>query len=313
MDRLDLRSARVMSAGRLRSAGEYCMNLVKQADFDNYLAGLLVPGEHRGAHFALRAFNVELASMKDQTHGNAIAGRIRFQWWRETIDSIYNGAGATEQQFKQQPVAYALSHYCRDMGLSRHWLERSLEARQRDLSQDHHETLDDLETYAEQGHSSILYLLLESMDVRNEQSNYMASHIGVCSGLTTFLRGFPHHVSKRQLYIPLELLRKNSLTAGQVLSGAALPVDASRALQDCVFEVASQAHGHLELARDLFADEAKAIPRRAIHICGPAVRSALYLKTLREMNFDPLHPDLQRNSQLAYQWKLLQMRFRKSL
>ena len=288
------------------------MNLVKQSDFDNYLAGLLVPSKFRGAFFAIRAYNVELASMKDQTHGNAVAGRMRFQWWRDVIEGIYNGRGAHggEQQYLQQPVAYALAYYSQEHGLTRHWLERSLDARQRDVTQESHESLDDIETYAEQGHSSILYLLLESMNIRDDQSNYLASHVGVCSGLVTLLRAFPYHVSKRQLYLPRSMLRERSLTVGQLLSGPPLTAETQTALQDCVFEVACQAHGHLDKARTLAATTTK---HDAFHVCGgPALRSAMFLKLLQEKNFNPNHPDLIKSVQFEYQLKLLRARLFRS-
>jgi len=303
-----------MTKGGLRAAGDYCFSLVKQADFDNYLSGLLIPKAYRGAYFALRAYNVELATMKDNSNSNAAAARIRFQWWRDTIENIYNGGGVEGQQYLKHPVAYALSYYCKEHGLTRHWLERSLDARQKDALGGHHETMDDLENYAEYGHSSILYLILESMNVRDPQSMYMASHIGVCSGLTTALRGFPYHVSKRQVYIPMETIRKRSITAGQILSGPPETAQLREALQDCIYEVASQAYGHLDRARSLIEDKqdaTKIVHRDAIHICAPAVRSALFLETLRINNFNPYHKEIH-DKRVTYQLLLLKMRFFKS-
>lgn len=72
--------------------------------------------------------------------------------------------------------------------------------RQRDLTGAQPETLSDLEDYAEQGHSSILYLILEALNVRDQDSEYAASHVGVCSGITTLMRGFPHHASQVSCY-----------------------------------------------------------------------------------------------------------------
>lgn len=293
----------------IRTADDYCMNLVKNNDFENYLAGLLIPKQYRGAYFAVRAYNVELATLKDQMNGNAVAGRIRFQWWRDTIDEIYN----KKESSHQQPVAYALSYYCNQHGLTKRWFERSLEARQRDTILEQHETLDDLENYAEQSHSSILYLLLESMNIRDENTNYMASHIGVCSGLTTLLRGFPFHISKRQTYIPRDTMQKNSISIVQLLSGPPNAEDKGlrTALQNCIFDVASQAHGHLDRARILHKGEENTAPisKLAINICSPAIRSSMFLEELRRVNFDPYHHDLHKNIQLKFQYQLLRMRF----
>ena len=73
--------------------------------------------------------------------------------------------------------------------------------RQRDLFGEQPETLDDLENYAEQGHSSILYLLLEALDIKDENAEFAASHVGVCSGITTLLRGMPYHSSQVKEYL----------------------------------------------------------------------------------------------------------------
>jgi NADH dehydrogenase [ubiquinone] 1 alpha subcomplex assembly factor 6 len=68
--------------------------------------------------------------------------------------------------------------------------------RYKDLSNELLISMDDLETYAECGHSSILYLILEILDVQNKNAEFAASHIGVSSGIVTTLRGFPHHSAK---------------------------------------------------------------------------------------------------------------------
>ncbi len=43
----------------------YCAELVRQADRDRFLAALFAPAEHRGALYALYAFNVEIARVRD--------------------------------------------------------------------------------------------------------------------------------------------------------------------------------------------------------------------------------------------------------
>jgi len=173
------------------------MDLVKKHDYDSYLAGLLCPKESRDAYFAIKSFNVEIAMIKDNTHNNLMAGRLRFQWWRDLINEVYNGVeGGKVSSLSKSPIAQAISSSVSQHDLSQRWFERSLDARQRDLNSEQPETLDMLEDYAEQGHSSIQYLILESLGVRDEASEYATSHIGVCSGLTTILRAFPYHAAQ---------------------------------------------------------------------------------------------------------------------
>ncbi len=115
---------------RASASDEYCVDLVKKHDYDSFLSGLLVPKESRAAYFAIRAFNVEIAMIKDQTNGNLLAGRIRFQWWRDLIDEIYNGGGGkSTSMIGKQPVAQALGIHVEKHSLSSRWFERSLDAR----------------------------------------------------------------------------------------------------------------------------------------------------------------------------------------
>lgn len=62
-------------------------------------------------------------------------------------------------------------------------------------------TMDDLEDYAEYSQSSLLYLTLESMGIKDENTEFIASHLGVCKGILTLLRA--HSVHQTQVsYFP---------------------------------------------------------------------------------------------------------------
>ena len=108
------------------SAVENCTALVKQHDFDNYLAGLLLPKIHRAPYFAVRAFHVELALIKDQSRGNALSGRMRFQFWRDSIDQVFAGKSSISTQ---TPVARALHYHVDKFSQSHRFFIRALDAR----------------------------------------------------------------------------------------------------------------------------------------------------------------------------------------
>ena len=48
-----------------QQASEYCRNLVAKADRDRYLTSLLAPPELQADLWALYAFNVEIATVRD--------------------------------------------------------------------------------------------------------------------------------------------------------------------------------------------------------------------------------------------------------
>jgi NADH dehydrogenase [ubiquinone] 1 alpha subcomplex assembly factor 6 len=104
----------------------YCIDQVKNYDYDNYLGGLLIPKRFTESYFAIRAFNIEIATIKDQSHSNTMAGRLRFQWWSDAIDEIYSKKVTSKMS---HPVVSLLSSIIRDQSLSKRWFERSIEAR----------------------------------------------------------------------------------------------------------------------------------------------------------------------------------------
>lgn len=107
---------------------KYCLDTVKTHNYEGFLCGLLLPKEYRGAYFAVHAFNVEIATIKDQVPRNsAQAGRIRFQFWKDVFQQIYIDKKLSPSN--TQPIAQALNYYIPKYGLTLRWFERALEVR----------------------------------------------------------------------------------------------------------------------------------------------------------------------------------------
>ena len=68
----------------MQEAVSYCAELVRDADRDLYIATLFAPAHDRNALYALYAFNVEVAQVRDRAR-EATPGEIRLQWWREVL------------------------------------------------------------------------------------------------------------------------------------------------------------------------------------------------------------------------------------
>lgn len=106
----------------------YCVEIVRKHDYESFLSGLLIPKEYRSAYFAINAFNVEIATIKDQIpRNNTLAGKIRFQFWKDVLHQIYFDKKLSPSI--NQPVAQALEYYILKHNLTLRWFERSLEAR----------------------------------------------------------------------------------------------------------------------------------------------------------------------------------------
>ena len=85
----------------MQQAFAHCEALVRAADRDRFLATLFAPRERREALFALYAFNLEIARVREVVR-EPVAGEIRLQWWSDVL------AGGGRGEIEAHPVASAL-------------------------------------------------------------------------------------------------------------------------------------------------------------------------------------------------------------
>lgn len=129
------------------------------------VCGLLMPSAAQKSYFAIRAFNVELASIKDGHHLRArraddtpasLALQMRMQWWRDALDEIYHRTVPVSRKTNDlsvscwhNPVVRALFVANQQSNLTRRFLERLIDAREADLHLNQFNTMEDVVAYAE--------------------------------------------------------------------------------------------------------------------------------------------------------------------
>jgi len=276
------------TAGRMLRPAQHCLDLVKRCDKSQFLCALLAPARSRDAQLALRAFNIETASIADRVKDPRI-GTLRINFWRSMIDQMFKKVEADDDC---PPVMAELRRAHEQHRFTRRWFDKFLDAREKDLSQQP-QTVEQLEEFSEATGSALLYLTLEAQGVRDVQADHAASHIGKALAISTVLRATPHHATNNQVYIPVQLLRQHKVDLRQLLAQKT-----SDALQDAVLELASVAKGHLDHARTL------PIPPAANSALLPAAICDQYLDALQQHDFDLFQPALQQPSQLSLQWTL---------
>ncbi|KAL2489632.1 Terpenoid synthase superfamily protein [Forsythia ovata] len=271
----------------LREAFSYCVQQVRNYDYHHYLCVLELPPNMRKAAFALRAFNVETSRAMDVASDPKI-GLMRLLWWKEAIDKIFSN------KLIEHPVTRALSSVISEHKVSKNWLKRSVDARINDANRevtDIPETLEELERYAEDTASTILYSTLQSGYIRSTAADHAASHIGKASGLLLLLKSLPYHANKNSHipYIPAEVAEKHGLLVNH--SGQReIRADSREGLCNAVFEMASVANAHLQKAQELRGT----VPAEARPVLLPAVPAEVILDTLRRVQFDVFDPRLTR-------------------
>ena len=280
-------------------------DLVEKLDYDHYMMSLFFPERSRAAYHAIRAYNVELSTIRDSVHGNELTGKMRFQFWRDALEKIYSG-----QAVPQHPTVLALARACRSHRIGRQWLERCLNAKEAELigTKDGGVNMSDLEEYSEAAFSSLLYSSIDCLDVEETESiNAAASHVGIALGMVTILRAIPHTVSTEQrVTIPRWVMAKSSATDEEFIEAAqvgpsALGVDSKNA----IFEVSSVAHSHILAARAMLEE----IPHEAKPAYLPGLIAIDYLDHLEQADFNVFDTALRSRSKrgwhtLKFLWNL---------
>ncbi|XP_031733153.1 NADH dehydrogenase (ubiquinone) complex I, assembly factor 6 isoform X1 [Anarrhichthys ocellatus] len=261
----------------------YCMELVRSRDYDGYVSSLLLPVEARRSSLALRAFNVELAQVKDSVSQKTI-GLMRMQFWKAAIEEIYR------DEPPNQPVSTELWRAVRKHYLTKRWLLRIITERETGLDDRAYRNLQELETYSENTQSSLIYLLLECLGLKNVHADHAASHIGKAQGIVTCLRATPYHSSRRKVYLPMDVCMLHGASQEDFIRGSR-----EENVRDVVYDIASQAHLHLQHARS-FSNN---VPKAANLAFLQTVVLEDYLQRVRRADFDIFHPNLKKRNPLV--------------
>lgn len=171
----------------------HARDLVRKRDYNAYLTHFAYPHPLQAHFFALRAFHVELASIKDDV-SSELLGRVRMGWWRDAVRGIYANRPPAH------PVALALRDAVQDPqvlrtgGLVEDHFQRIIDAREADLADPlAPPTLADLEQYAEATSSRMLYLQLNLLGLSERALDELFSHVGKAIGLSILVGALPFH------------------------------------------------------------------------------------------------------------------------
>jgi phytoene synthase len=255
----------------------YCARLLRQQDPDRYLTALFAPAERREALFALYAFNLELARARESVH-EPIMGRMRLQWWRDSLAEI--AAGQARAHEVARPLAAAVAAH----GLDRLLLERLIDAREQDMEPDPPADLPALLDYARGTSSTLVELALEVLGRPDDRTREAGRALGIAWALLGLLRAVPFHAAQRRLYLPAALMEEASLGPGQLFEHGSSPE-----LREIVRRLADEAERWLEEARR----GRKMVARRYQPALLPGVLAQGHLSRLAASGYDPFDARVQ--------------------
>ena len=190
---------------------QHCTALVREADRDRYLATLFTPAAQRDALFALYAFNVEISRVRDLAR-EPLPGEIRLQWWREVLSGERAGEAAAH------PVASALRETLARYGFVATPLLELIDERIFDLYDEPMATVGDLELYGIRTQSPVFAMAAGILKPGDMPPKLFTLDAGVAYTIAGILRSFGRHASRRQLYVPLEVLDRHQVSREDIFA-----------------------------------------------------------------------------------------------
>jgi phytoene synthase len=267
------------------SAG-FCAELVRSRDFPRYASTLFVPAAPRRALLALYAFNVEISRVREQV-SQPLPGEMRLQWWTDML------AGTGHGGIEGNPVAAELLLAIRYWRLPVERLSRLIDEHQFDLYNDPMPTVAALEGYINDTSSALFSLTAGIAGPPSDEIEHLARHAGLAQGFVQVIAALPLDASRRQLFVPLQLLESHGSHIEEVFAGKQTPK-----LRAALDQLIGEAQGHLKTAFELLAQ----VPPQVRPVFLPLSLVARDLKRMLRADSDPFTPKV--TSRLRTLWTL---------
>ncbi|KAH8668480.1 Squalene/phytoene synthase [Xylariales sp. PMI_506] len=250
----------------VEGARRYCVEQLRQSDYDSYLIRNSIPKFRQDAYDALRAFNLELVRLPDLV-SNPTIGQMRMQFWRDAVKNTFAGKPPKEPiMILLHKVLSELSETAPGSSANsiKFWLLRLINTREKYMDNRPFTSLAALEEYAENTYSTLMYSTLAALPIRSMHVDHLASHIGKACGIVAVLRGIPVLASSSPpvkspqgvevgasrtpvLLLPLDIMAEVGLREEDVYRYG----PEAEGFQDAVFKIATRANDHLITAREM--------------------------------------------------------------
>jgi 15-cis-phytoene synthase len=262
------------SAEGNKAAADFCIDLVRAHDFARYASTLFAPVAQRRALVALYAFNIEISRVREQI-SQPLPGEIRLQWWTDML------AGAGHGGVEGNPVAAELLLAIRNHRLPVERLSRLIDEHQFDLYNDPMPTMAALEGYINDTSSALFSLAAGVAGWQSDDIEHLARHAGLAQGIAQVIAALPLDASRRQLFVPLQLLESHGSTMEEVFAGRETPK-----LRAALDQLIAEAKEHLRTALALLAGA----PPEARPVFLPLALVARDLERMSRADNDPFAP-----------------------
>jgi phytoene synthase len=275
-----------MSASDGKDAAAFCTELVRTHDFAHYASTLFVPAIERRALLALYAFNVEVSRVHEQV-SQPLPGEMRLQWWTDLL------AGQGHGGVEGNPVAAELLQAIRNFRLPVERLSRLIAEHQFDLYNDPMPSMAALEGYVDDTSSALFALAARVVAHPSEEIDHLARHAGLAMGIVQVIASLPRDASRRQLFVPLQLLQQHGGGSEEVFSGRQ-----TQNVRAAINQLIDEARDHVKTAFSLI----ETVPPEVRPVFLPLALVQRDVNRISRADSDPFVPHV--TSRLRILWTL---------
>uniref|UniRef100_A0AC35TSW8 Squalene/phytoene synthase n=1 Tax=Rhabditophanes sp. KR3021 TaxID=114890 RepID=A0AC35TSW8_9BILA len=280
------------------------MDRVKEADYINYLATLLMPREAIPHVFAILALNVELATLRNTIARNTGTADInKLAFWKDTIDSVF---GIKKCPIPRQPTAQALKQFLKSE-TTIEYLHDMITARQKTLGDRPFKTMADLEDYGAKTNGSVIKIMCEGLNEYDrklsENSINAADSMGKAVTIVNHIRSIVPLLKRGIVLLPQDIMTLNEYSGDKLYNGK--EIDKACLV---VRELSRVAEFHLREARQVkdFVHQ-----KQRLAFLGASLACDYHLEGLKKNNFMFNYGELQKNDPFVAM-KLAKMRLFRS-
>ena len=105
--------------------------------------------------------------------------------------------------------------------------------------------MQELEVYAENTRSLMLYLNLHLLGIDDPRANLIASHLGRALGICDILKKAPYYIAVNRGYFPVDVMMKHNVQNDRIYRKQEKESFVAEEFYDMVLEIAAYARKHL--------------------------------------------------------------------
>ena len=160
------------------------LSQLKHSDPDRYRAAVFADKNSRNNLNIIYGFHYELAKIPEIASDNLV-GSIRYQWWREVVDSIYSNNSLNEHYILQYLSNIIIQHE-----IPRYWIDKLIDGRERDLNSTSFSDLNEAKSYCRNTSGTLMKIATKSIGINPNEGVLKA---GEAWGLIGLARSYKYY------------------------------------------------------------------------------------------------------------------------